>query len=187
MAKGRKRKQGTRTKSGQLSRAGQPRHDKGNDRIASMRERFGEHYASPIGRAFAAGLLGDGMEAKVRLDTGKRFSRLYSAIIAQGGYRCPLGRETLSQGFTGEIMAHQRAMEDQEWLFAAMERLDREGLRVWFDQITSPIYHDSGPYWLDSLLNGGKDPADLMVLKVAIKAIDCIAPKVRAATIRVAA
>lgn len=187
MAKGRKRKGGNRERNGRLQRLPADRYDKGNERIAAMRERFGEHYNSAIGRAFAGGLLGDDTQAKVRLDTGKRFARLYSAVIALPAYTCPLAREIVSGGASSPIYDEQRAKDDQDWLFAMMAKLDREGLRPWLDQLISPVHTDEGPYWLDALLNGGKHPADRAVLNEAIKALDCIAPKVRQVGIRVAA
>lgn len=187
MAKGRKRKTGPREKNGRPSRAGIPRFDRGSERVQAMRERYGEHYTSAIGRAFATGLLGDGMEATVRLDVGKRFAAIYGRIIARP-YRCPLNdapRGMADDHETAERIEYDRA--EQDWFFGMADRLDKEGLRPWLDQLISPVYTDHGPAWLDRLLGGGRDPVDLTLLQTAIKALDLIAPKVRAQGIRVAA
>ena len=183
MAKGRKRKTGPRTKSGALSRAGQSRVDRGTERIQAMRDKFGDHYNSAIGRAFASGLLGNGPEALDRYQEGKRFARVYTKLIARS-YRCPLN--DTPRGGAIEI-DHEREQLEQDWLFTAMDKLDREGLRPWLDQLVSPIYTDAGPYWLEAILKGGKHPADLMLLKTAIKALDAITPQRKPMGILVAA
>lgn len=187
MAKGRKRKTGPREKNGRPSRAGIPRFDKGTERVQAMRERYGEHYTSALGRAFALDLLGDGIEATVRLDVGKRFAAIHGKLIARP-YRCPLN--DAPRGMADDHDSHDRIEHDraeQEWFFAMADKLDRAGLRPWLDQLISPVYTDHGPAWLDRLLDGGKDPVDLTLLQTAIKALDLIAPKVRSLGIRVAA
>lgn len=178
MAKGRKRKAGARTASGRLKRDGypQPVYDRGSDRVKAQREKFGEHYNSPLGRAYVAGLLGDEATAMNRLQAGKRFARLYSALIEQRRYGCPLGRELRSTGAVAEVSGMEACMRTQEWLFDAMRDLDAEQLRPWLDQMLSIEYHDEGPVWLTRLLMGGRDPYDQAMLKNAIKALDCIAP-----------
>lgn len=185
---GRKRKPGQRTASGALKRDNYPVpvYDKGSDRIREMRERFGEHYNSAIGRAYASGLLGAEAEAMNRYQAGKRFSRLYSQLIEQGRYGCPLGRELSSRGTGGEVVGIAANMEAQTWLFDAMRDLDTVGLRPWLDQLLCADFHDAGPVWLTRLLMGGRDPYDRAMLKQCIDALDCIAPAVPAARIRAA-
>lgn len=186
--KGRKRKAGERTKSGALKRDNypQPVYDRGSDRIKAQRDKYGENYNSPIGRAYASGLLGDEATAMNRLQAGKRFARLYSALIEQGRYGCPLGRELRSMGSAGEPTGMEACMKTQEWLFDAMRDLDRDHLRPWLDQMLTNEYHDRGPVWLDRLLMGGRDPYDRAMLAHAIKAIDCIAPALPQQRIRAA-
>lgn len=178
MGKGRKGKTGQRTKSGALKRNNYPApvYDRGSDRIRAQRERYGENYNSPIGRAYASGLLGDEATAMNRLQAGKRFARLYSTLIEQRRYGCPLGRELRSMGTVDEVSGMEACMRTQEWLFDAMRDLDAEQLRPWLDQMLSIEYHDEGPVWLTRLLMGGRDPYDQAMLKNAIKALDCIAP-----------
>lgn len=161
----------------------EPVYDKGSERVQAMRARFGEHYSSALGRAYAACLLGDEAEAQNRYQAGKRFMRLYARII--GGQSC---RSALNLSPRGNAIPVESPYEAQEqaWLFAAMDDLDREGLRPWLDQLVSPLYTDAGPRWLDRLLAGGKDPADQMVLATAIKALDCVAPPLPPVGIRVA-
>src|SRR5690606_6642415 len=98
--RGRPRKAGKRTKAGALVRDSyaMPIYDHGTERAQARFKRFGTHGATALGRAYASGLLGDEQEASIRYDAGKRFSRLYSALIEQGRYRCPLARERLSAG-----------------------------------------------------------------------------------------
>jgi hypothetical protein len=170
-SRGRPRKSGNRTKSGQLSRAGKPARDKGTDRIAAQIERYGGHYCTAIGRAYAAGLLGEGQEAQDRYQAGKRFARLYTRLIAPS-YRCPLN-DTPQGGGTPD---HERDQADQDWLFDMGDKLNRAGLRPWFDQLTGDQHHDTGPRWLDNLLDGKTHPGDVMVLEAAIAGLDLISP-----------
>lgn len=189
MAKaGRKRKNGQRTASGALKRNNypQPVYDRGSDRIKAQREKYGEHYNSPIGRAYASGLLGDEATAMNRLQAGKRFSRVYGSLIEQGRYGCPLGRELRSVGTSGSVTGMEACMKTQEWLFDAMRDLDRDQLRPWLDQVLASEYHDHGPVWLDRLLMGGRDPYDRAMLNNAIKALDAIAPALPQPRIRAA-
>lgn len=179
MGKGRKRKQGKREPNGRIKRNNYPAPNivQPSEWVKAMREKYGEHHGSALGRAYASGLLGEGVEAKNRLNAGKRFSRLYSALIDEGRYRCPLGRETRSGARSTAFHATSDGREDQDWLFDAMNRLDKAGLRPWLDQLILDAYHDHGPYWLTNLINGGSNPKDKMILSTAIQALDCIAPK----------
>lgn len=186
--KGRKRKPGARTASGALKRNNypQPVYDRGADRVRVQRERFGEHYNSALGRAYAAGLLGDEAEAANRLRAGKRFSRLYSALIEQGRYRCALNPEPRSAGRSTAFHGASDRDLGQEWLFDAMRDLDKAALRPWLDQMLAAEFHDAGPVWLTRLLAGGRDPYDQAMLKHCIEALDCIAPALPKPRIRAA-
>lgn len=188
MGKGRKSKPGARTKSGALKRNNypQPVYDRGSDRIKAQRDKYGENYNSPIGRAYAGGLLGDEATAMNRLQGGKRFARVYGSLIEQGRYGCPLGRELRLAGSTSEVTGMEACMRTQEWLFEAMRDLDAEQMRPWLDQMLASEYHDQGPVWLDRLLMGGRDPYDRAMLNNAIKALDTIAPPMPVNRIRAA-
>jgi len=83
---GRKRKAGIRTASGQLSRAGLPKWDYGNDRVQQRREAFrvyqggkaDEQVNDCIGRVWAAGLLdGTEFDPAVLRDIGRDYGGLY--------------------------------------------------------------------------------------------------------------
>jgi hypothetical protein len=177
--RGRPRKAGKRTDKDRLSRAGQgPVYIKGNDRIETMRERFGSHYNSALGRAYAGGLLGDGMEAMNRYQAAKRFVSLYRRFIGSDAYRCALNDEP--GGNVVDLWPDFETNEKQlSWLMAAMDSMDVAGVRPYFDALISTVNTDSGPFWLDSLLAGSKHPADRMLLQAAIRALDIIAPEVR--------
>ena len=82
---GRKRAPGRkRLPNGRQSRAGVVQlFDRGSEWVQKMREKYGQDYSSALGRAYAAGLLGDDDIGKMRYDdekmaaaaTRKRFAR----------------------------------------------------------------------------------------------------------------
>lgn len=185
--KGRPSKPGKRDKSGRLKREGRDTtFDRGSDWVQARRDRYGEHYGSAIGRAFAAGLLGDGSQAKDRFDAAKKFARAYLRIISQDRYRCALDRTprgNLAVSLSPEASAFE--LHEQKWLFEAMATLDRTGCRPYLDQLLSTRHTDHGPYWLDMLLMGRRHPADIAVLDAALSAIDAIAPRRAEGIIRV--
>lgn len=177
--RGRKAKPGqVRTKSGRISRAGQDRSfDRGSEWVQAMRARYGEHYSTALGRAFVGGLLGEGQEANDRYAEGKRFLRLYTRLIDQDRYRCALDRTPRGNLAVAVDLDHlEWEHEQQEWLFAAMTKLDLTGGRPFLDQLLSKLHTDHGPPWVDRLLAGGKDPADKAVLNAALLALDAIVP-----------
>ncbi|RDC59771.1 hypothetical protein HME9302_00966 [Alteripontixanthobacter maritimus] len=168
MPKGRKRKAGKRTASGQLSRAGE--RVKPSDWVAARQERFGNHYSSALGRAYISGLFGKGPEAKERYDAGNKFALRYSKLIGGDSYSCPLGD---GSGGTG-VTDHERDLHQQEWLDAARKRLDDTGGRPYLDQLILKTYTDTGPYWLDAILDGEGTAAHKLLLKAAIKSLDTV-------------
>lgn len=185
MARGRPRKTGAhkREKNGRIKRNSyaEPTYDKGSERVQAMRARFGTYYNTPLGRAYAAGLLGDlDKEAELALNryqAGRRFASLYTKIIGSDVYRCALDRTP--RGAANDIEdpeVLEREKAEQDWLFDAMAQLDRSGTRPWLDQLLSRLNTDAGPYWLDALLAGGKQPADTCILKAATDALDILAP-----------
>lgn len=178
MAKrGRPSKSGQRTKGGRLKRDGYaaPSFDKGTQRVQSMRERYGTHYSTALGRAYAAGLLGEPSIALDRYQGGKRFVRVYTRVIGGQPYHCPLD-QTPRGAESMEFADPERDQREHDWLHAAMNSLDVAGVRPWLDQLISVLYVDHDPPWLARLLHGGKDPADRMVLNAAIQALDILAP-----------
>ena len=176
--KGRPQKPGKRN-GNRASRAGVVLpFDKGSEKVQAMRARFGEYYSSAIGRAYAAGLLDhptDESRAKVRLDSARKFVSLYGAVIGRDRYRCPLNQSPRAGHV--EYIPNERDIDDQQWLIANMERIDRTGCRPFFDQLTGRQFTDYGPPWLDALLAAKPhDRRDTMILDAALKALDAIGP-----------
>lgn len=178
-AKGRKRKAGLRTKSGRLSRSAEATWDRGTERTQAMREKFGEYHNTALGRAYAMGLLGEGNEAKDRLDKARRFVALYGAVYDKRPYRCALDTSP-----RGGVMhwENENEADHQEWLLVNSKRIDESGCRPFFDQLTSDLFTDQGPPWLDRLIwDGNEDHRDRMILDAALKGIDAIGPVKRRA------
>lgn len=174
MGRGRKSKPGARHKCGKLKQPASPDNRvKGSEWVQARQARFGQHYSSAIGRAYAAGLLGNDERAKERLDAGKRFARVHASVIGGPAYRCALNDAPRGSGGHDD---HERQQRDQRWLFAAMDSLDIDGSRPWLDALVGTQNTDNGPVWLDRLLVGGKDPYDRAMLAYAIRALDVIAP-----------
>lgn len=168
--RGRPSKAGKRRPNGRLIH--EPSIVQPSEWVAQMRARFGNYYSTALGRAFVSGLLGEGNEAKDRYDNACKFVRLYTRFIGGSAYRCPLN-DTPRGGNVVEIVT-ERQGDDHAWLMANLGRLDRSGGRPYFDQLISSLHTDSGPYWADALIDGGKHPADLAVLAAALKALDSI-------------
>lgn len=184
MAKGRNRKKGKREPNGRLSRA--ENRVKPSEWVQRQQIRFGNHYTHALGRAYRSGLLGEGAEAKIRLDAGNKFVLRYSKIIGGDAYSSPLGDRS---GSNDNLEDYARDKHQFDWLMDAITDLERAGLRPWLDQLISKLYVDNGPKWLDALLdkrwneNTGKwregkptgHKADLRVLEAAIAALDLLA------------
>lgn len=170
--KGRPRKQGKRHPNGRLVHEAQI--VKGSEWVQAQQARYQTHYNTALGRAYAGGLLGDEQEALDRYMGGKRFARVYNRVVGGETYRCPLDRTP--RGAETETEARENDQQDHDWLFAIMTALDDGGLRPWLDQLIFRYNIDHGPTWLDRLLDGGKDPADVVVLKAALRALDVVAP-----------
>lgn len=184
MAKGRKRKSGNRTKSGQLSRAGKPKGEtlvnQPSEWVAAQRKRYGAYYNSALGRAYASGLLDDPSDpnkALVRYQDARKFAALYKRIIGADRYRCPLDTSPRALHEPVAMEPTEQEVDNHEWLIVNMKRLDKTGCRPFFDQLTSHQFTDYGPAWLDRLLNTQhKDKRDTMILDAALKAIDTLSP-----------
>ena len=173
---GRKRKQGKRTKSGRLSRAGEPRFDKGTERVQQMQEEYGNFYSTALGRAYSKGLLNDPTDerrAKERYDAASKYASINRKVMGGDRYRCALDRTPVGMG--GYDHDPQREADAYRWLIVNGKRIEETGCRLFFDQLTSRQYTDHGPPWLDRLFES-KDRRDRMFLDAAIKAIDAIGP-----------
>jgi hypothetical protein len=140
---------------------------------------FGNHYCWAMGRAYASGLLGEGNEAKDRLDSAGKFVRLYGRYYGSSVYSCPLD-QTPRSNFVADY-DHERQEPEKDWLKAALRALELSGGMPFFEQLISRAHVDQGPVWLDRLLTGPRDPADLMVVAAAMKAMDAIPGSTREA------
>jgi hypothetical protein len=181
MPKGRKRKAGKRTPSGQLSRAAphQPLFDRGTDHAQAMQALYGPDGADQIGRAYRAGLLGQGSEAKAMLDTARRISNAYWRAYSTGSYRCPL--DTSPRGNVA-ILDHERTRQTERWLTEALDFVNSMGrdVRRAFDALCIDVHPDHGPHWLDALIYASKqrkpaDPAHAAQMRRALDALDALA------------
>lgn len=147
---GRKRKPGKRTETGtRLSRAGHvPLFDKGTERAQAMQAIYGQDGSDAIGRAYKAGLLGEGDEAKALMDIGRRIANAYWQCYSTGGYSCPLGDRTF--GNTADL-DHERIKRRELWLADVLGQVRVEHRRV-FDQLVIDVNPDNGPGWLDQMI-----------------------------------
>lgn len=173
---GRKRKQGKRTKSGRLSRASAYTYDKGTERAQAMQVLYGQDGADAIGRAYRAGFLGQGSEAKALLDTARNISNAYWQAYETGAIRC-----TLADQSSGSVVSidHERVKRREQWLEDSLAFVNSMGhdVRRAFDQLCIDVNPDSGPAWLDRLLfaDRSRKPqpiADIATLRKALDALD---------------
>jgi len=144
---GRKRKAGPRTKSGRLITP----LDRGTERVQAMQALYGPDGCDAIGRAYRAGLLGEGNEAKALLDTARLISGAYWVCYEQGHYQCALGDRSF-----GNIAPIDQAKvkRREEWLnecLAVVNRMGRDVRRA-FDQLVIDVNPDHGPTWLDTAI-----------------------------------
>lgn len=147
---GRKRKQGNRTKSGRLSRAGICSFDKGTEHTQAMQALYGPDGADAIGRAYRTGLLGVGNDAKALLDMARRVSNAYWRHYSAGSYKCALGDRT-----AGSVVDidQAKALRSEEWLNEQIDTVTALGdlERKAFYQLVIDINPDCGPESLDRL------------------------------------
>lgn len=174
---GRNRKTGRRTQSGRLSRANPlPAFDRGTERTQASQALYGPDGNDAIGRAYRAGLLGEGTEAKALLDTARRIANAYWQAYSTGSYKCPLGDRTHGGAID---LDHERIRRREEWLRACLDAVHRMGLRTQFDQLVIDVNPDCGPHWLDALIYAQRrhvDPDALhsQRLALAIKALETL-------------
>lgn len=146
---GRKRKSGNRTDSGRLSRAGLG-PDRGTERTQAIQALYGPDGADAIGRAYRAGLLGEGSEAKALLDTARRISNSYWQAYATGTYTCPLADRTHGSVID---LDHEKIKRREQWLNECLTLTRRMGPQTdrAFRQLVVDVNPDQGPPWLDRL------------------------------------
>ena len=125
MAKrGRKRKQGARTKSGRLSRAQAHTYDHGTDKAKAKQEQFGNDGSDAIGRAYRTGLLGDGADAKAMLDTARKIATRYKAFYQVGPITCPTADKSTGSGVA---ISNQETIKRKEWLDQCLDAANGYG------------------------------------------------------------
>lgn len=169
--KGRKRKPGPRTKSGRLITP----LDRGTERVQAMQALYGPDGCDAIGRAYRAGLLGEGNEAKALLDTARSISGAYWVAYEQGRYQCALGDRSFGN------VAHidqAKVKRREEWLNECLTVVNRMGrdVRRAFDQLVIDVNADSGPAWLDAMIwhTKRKVPVPSAALVQFRKALDAL-------------
>lgn len=172
MAKaGRRSQSRKRLASGRPSRAGHvPAWDRGSERTMAMQALYGPDGSDALGRAYRAGLLGEGSDAKALLDTGRRIANAYWQAYVTGSYKCPLGDRT-----HGNIadMDHEKIKRREEWLRDCLAKVKH---RTQFDALVIDVHPDSGPPYLDRLIYAHRtrkepDALDSQRLSLAIKAL----------------
>lgn len=175
MAKaGRKRKQGKRTASGQLSRAGVIRIDRGAERTADKFSVYGEDGSDAIGRAYHHGLLGeDGLNLR---NAARSMFRAYWPMFSVGRYQCAIADKTGGAANDDDDTETMKRRED--WMKDKLGQVDKLGLdhRRAFDQLCINPNPDCGPDWLDRLIEM-KPPMDCdrKKLDLALDALKLVA------------
>ena len=171
--RGRKPKAGKR-KNGRLV----PLIDKGTERAQATVALFGTDGCDAVGRAYRAGFLGEGSEAKARLDAARKVAKIYWQAYATGRYKCPLADDTHGSG----LIDHEKVKRREQWLREVTDCVNRMGrdVRQAFDQLVIEPHPDSGPPWLDALLwdarrDAEPSRANMAKLCRAMDALDIIA------------
>lgn len=169
MARGRPRKQGRRDSKGKLRPIIMP--DRGNDRTAAKREKFGTDGADAIGRAYRAGLLGE--DGQILMQTARSFHRAYWPMLGVGHPGCALG-DRAGGGGDGNLAS-------ERWVVNTVRRIDKMGRehRKAFDELVLDFNPDYGPEWLDRHIDRQPRPSDEGYLASAIRVL-CMISKVRA-------
>jgi hypothetical protein len=180
---GRKHKQGPREPSGRAKR--KPRKerlvnaiDKGTEHAQAMQALYGQDGCDAIGRAYRAGLLGQGSEAKALLDMARSLSNAYWQAYEVGGFRSPIADKT--HGGRGEL-DHERIKRRETWLRESLDTVARMGVPVRraFYQLCIDVNPDCGPLWLDQMVFAERrgvlgDIADVSALRRAVEALKAL-------------
>lgn len=169
---GRPRKAGKRTKSGRLSRA-RVNFDRGTERAQAMQALYGPDGCDAIGRAYQAGLLGQGNEAKALLDMARKVSRLYWRAYETGAVRSCIADRSFGSVID---LDHAHIKEQETWLTESLKIVDRMGrnVRRAFDQLVINPNPDHGPLWLDALLSRKAMEADHEKLREALDGLEAL-------------
>lgn len=181
MAKGRKRKKGKRTPSGQLSRA-KPRavtYDKGTDRAQMKFSVYGADGSDAIGRAYQSELLGqDGLELR---NLARKVFRAYWPMLSVGREKSCLGLDVNGQAVNDDLLPaeeRQYKIDRERKLTQTLRQIDLMGpqARKAFDQLCIDIHPDCGPSWLDAIIYARKkgmepDIAHRRNLDMALRAL----------------
>lgn len=172
---GRARKSGKRTKSGQLSRAGQPRIkvDRGNIRAERSLIVYRGNGSDAIGRLFEKGFIGKGNDAKAMLDTARAIHRAYWAWYTNGPIRCTLADRNSGAGIDNDS---ERERRQEDWLVSMLKLAGPQGFsrRKYFDELVVDPNFDDGPDWADRLLAGSTRESDHEKLSIAMEVLaDC--------------
>lgn len=175
MGRGRKSKPGKRYPSGKRKPDGVA-YDRGTERAQATTATYGTHGGSPIGRAYAMGLLGviGSDEAKDRLDAGKKLAANRVLAFGRKGYRCALDQSPRGADAEESEEAVERKVTARATLKVMECQMGPGGFRAW--ELVDPNYADCGPGWLDGLLAGRGDGASSRALQSALDALDAIAP-----------
>lgn len=166
MAKGgRPRKQGRRDAKGKLRPIVMP--DRGNERTAEKREKFGTDGGDAIGRAYRMGLLGE--DGQRLMQTARSIHRAYWPMFGVGPIGCTLGDRT-GGGGEGNLLREQ-------WLTMTMQRVDRMGRnhRRAFDELVLDFWPDYGPDWLDRVIEKEGMANDHTRLMLAVEVLEELA------------
>lgn len=168
----RPRKAGKRTKSGRLSRV-PSNFDKGTEHAQAMTALYGPDGCDAIGRAYQAGLLGQGNDAKALLDMARKVSRLYWRAYETGAVK-----SCIADSNFGAIVDidHARVKQQEEWLSESLRIVNSMGRQVRrsFDQLVVDVNPDSGPAWVDALLSRKATDADRAKLREALDGLEAL-------------
>lgn len=175
---GRKRKQGKRERNGRAQRLPELRYDKGTERAQAMQALYGTDGCDAIGRAYRAGLLGKGNEAKALLDLARRIANYYWRAFETGAIRSAIADKT--SGTVVEL-DHEKIKRQELWLTESLIFVDRmgQGVRRSFNQLVIDVHPDNGPKWVDRLIHARRtnhvaDPVDEKRLREALDALETL-------------
>jgi len=162
---GRKRKEGRRDAKGKLRPIIMP--DRGNERTAEKREKFGTDGGDAIGRAYRSGLLGE--DGQRLMQTARSFHRAYWPMFGIGQVGCTLGDRTGGGG--------DGSVEGERWVIKTVRKVDSLGRdhRKAFDELVLDFNPDYGPDWLDRHIENQQRPSDADTLGRAIRVLAMLA------------
>ncbi|MGQ3286156.1 hypothetical protein [Sphingopyxis sp.] len=118
--------------------------DRGNDRTAAKRDKFGTDGGDAIGRAYRSGLLGE--DGQRLMQTARSFHRAYWPMFGIGQIGCTLGDRSGGGG--------DGSLDRERWVVKTVQRVDAMGRdhRRAFDELVLDFNPDYGPLWLDTLI-----------------------------------